>query len=224
MKKKVLLYGRALIFIILPLFSLAAQEAVEAEGGEAPLGDSSRWALSVLENLKGEALAARIESYGEFSPERVRQEPRRAWELAVLLIHQHMEEGGRRPLYRAIKILDHGEDAWQERPSWRLYRGLAAAFEARIKKAFGMGALRRMRDELTAIAADHPDWYIRFMRGRTLLAISRGLPRRFFGDLIAEAQSLGKADLAAVTAWDASYPGTLPASMKKELKEGNLTD
>lgn len=97
--------------------------------------------------------------------------------------------------YAAFDNLDSLKPPFDDAPFIFAYKGAANSLMAKEKTIFGVGNLKEMEEYLQLIPENYNDWFVRFLRGSTLIQVGRNLPALFFRKMKEEAVDLGTKDL-----------------------------
>ncbi|MBN2199749.1 MAG: hypothetical protein JW747_07875 [Candidatus Aminicenantes bacterium] len=162
------------------------------------------WALDSLVGEERFTLRQTLDRLAGTQP--LRDEDRLA--LGILYVHLHLRDPD---LEHARRAEDHlrgiENEPLKKEPLTLVYLGMASSFKARAKTLFGVTDLENMKACFEAIPEDHPDWFIRFLRGTTYLQVGKNLPHlRYFADFKTKAVHYGRNDLLYVLDRYAKHP------------------
>jgi len=127
-------------------------------------------------------------------------------------------------VYRADGYFRKLPASLAETPLFLAYRGMTYAFLAGIKTVFGVGDLKSMELCFASIQTDERDWFVRYVKGATLVKVGMGLPALpFFTEKKEKALIEGRRDLGYVRSADGL--GYIPEEILKQvdllLADGN---
>ena len=99
----------------------------------------------------------------------------------------------------AVENLAAAEAEFTGDPLFSIYKGITEAFLARRLTIFGVENLKNTERFMTSVPVDHPDWYIRLLRGISYYRLGQGLPGIWpIKEYKDKASEVGKEDLMYV--------------------------
>jgi hypothetical protein len=184
------LFNSAIVFSV---FFLALQLMIPSAAGAVEIDQN--WALQYL-LLDDEADLDR--AMAEI-PGQLEDPKERALAVGILNVYKYLRNDTvSEYAYTAFENLDSLSPPFDDAPFIFAYKGAANSLMAKEKTVFGVGNLKDMQMYMEFIPEEYNDWFVRFLRGSTLIQVGRNLPAIFFRKMKTEAIELGTKDLTFV--------------------------
>lgn len=153
------------------------------------------WALSYLLLDEENDLDRAIEQL----PGEIADPSERSLALGILNIYKYLRNDSvSEYAYTAFENLESLSPPFNDAAFIFAFKGAAHSLMAKEKTIFGVGNLKDMQMYMEYIPEDYNSWFVRFLRGSTLIQVGRNLPAVFFRKMKAEAVELGTKDLSYV--------------------------
>lgn len=129
-------------------------------------------------------------------PDTLNDPRERALAIGILNVYKYLRNDTvSEYAYTAFENLENLSPPFEDAAFIFAYKGVANSLMAKEKTIFGVGNLKDMQTYMELIPREYNNWFVRFLRGSTLIQVGKNLPALFFRKMKEEAVDQGTKDL-----------------------------